>query len=59
MVLGAKNFMAKGLENWHFSYTTAPAGKAWVALGSPSQWPWAAVEVGLADGGVIHCDVAG
>jgi len=30
-------------ENWHFSYTAAPAGETWEALGSPSLQTWAAV----------------
>jgi len=30
-------------ENWHFSYTVAPAGEAWAALCSLSLHPWAAI----------------
>jgi len=45
--------MSREPENWHFSYTAAPAGEAWAALGGPSLQPWAAqLQVGLATGGV-------
>jgi len=38
MILGAKSFgvMVGEPENWQFSYTAAPDGEAWAALGSRS-----------------------
>jgi len=35
-----------GARNWHLSYTAAPAGEAWAALGSPSLQPWVAIATG-------------
>jgi len=49
MLLGAKKVcrvMGREPENWHFSYTAAPAGEAWAALGSHSLQPLAATATG-------------
>jgi len=45
MVLGTKNLgvMGMGSENWHFLFLAAPAGEAWVLLGSHGLQPWAAL----------------